>query len=82
MVTILEPGKLEPGKLEAAESTPTPVQPRPRGDRRAMSYTMPFPGVRYYAFSPQPLAEDWLADLEETRQTLPVKLIDERVILL
>ena len=77
MVTILEPRKLAP-----AESAPTQAQPRKMGDRRAMSYSMPFPGVRYYAFSPQPLTEDWLTGLEKVRETLPVKLIDERVILL
>ena len=82
MVTILEPGKLEPGKLEPAESASAQVQPRSMGDRRTMTYSMPFPGVRYYAFSPQPLAEDWLSALKKVRQTLPVKLIDERVILL
>ena len=77
MVTILEPGI-----LDAAESAPSQVQPRNGGDRRAMTYSMPFPGVRYYAFSPPPLAEDTLTDLGKVRETLPVKLIDERVILL
>ena len=77
MVTILEPRNPAP-----AESAPTQAPPRHLGGKRAMSYSMPFPGVRYYAFSPQPSAEDWLTGLEKVRQTLPVKLIDERVILL
>ena len=77
MVTIQERGKTAP-----EESAPTEARRKNMGDRRAMSYSMPFPGVRYYAFSPEPLAEDWLTDLERVRQTLPVKLIDERVILL
>ena len=92
MVTILEPGQLGPGRLEpgvletgrleVAESAPAQVQPRNMGDRRAMTYSMPFPGVRYYAYSPEPSVEDWLPALKTVRQTLPVKLIDERVILL
>ena len=77
MVTIQERGKTAPEESALAE-----VRRENMGDRRAMSYSMPFPGVRYYAFSPEPLAEDWLTDLEKVRQTLPVKLIDERVILL
>lgn len=77
MVTIQEPGKTAP-----EESAPAEVRRKNMGGRRAMSYSVPFPGVRYYAFSPEPLAEDWLTDLQNVRQTLPVKLIDERVILL
>ena len=77
MVTIQEARKTAP-----EESAPAEARRENMGDRRAMSYSMPFPGVRYYAFSPEPLAEDWLTDLKNVRQTLPVKLIDERVILL
>ena len=77
MVTILEPRE-----SVHVESAP-PSTPREHvAPRQAMTYSMPFPGVRYYAFRPEPPQEFPLKVLDTIRQTLPVKLIDERVILL
>ena len=47
-----------------------------------MAYTMPFPGVKYYAFEPRRRVEYPLPDVATIRPTLTVRLIDERVILI
>ena len=73
MVTILEPREAIPA--EPAPLTET-VSPRP-APRREWGYSMPCAGVKYFAFRPGPRAVPAPAP-----QFLPVKLIDERVILL
>ena len=73
MVMILDPKETIP-----VESAPEPVGRQLTGQYREWTYSMPFAGVRYYSYQPRPR----LPDLDTIRPTLPVKLIDERVILL
>ena len=71
MVTLLEPREVVP-----AEPAPLMEPMPPRAVRRQeWGYSMPCAGVRYYSFRP----------VERPRpvpEFLPVKLIDERVILI
>lgn len=71
MVTILEPRETIPAEPVPLADTALPPQAR----RYEWGYSMPCAGVRYYSCravrEPQPVPE-----------FLPVKLIDERVILL
>ena len=71
MVTLLEPREVVP-----AEPAPLTEPMPPRAVRRQeWGYSMPCAGVRYYSFRPQ-------AKPQPTPEFLPVKLIDERVILI
>ena len=72
MVTILEPREaipVEPAPLMETVSPPRPVP------RREWGYSMPCAGVRYYSYRP-------VRESRPVPEFLPVKLIDERVILL
>ena len=77
MVTILDPRETVP-----VEPAPLAVAPPPPRERGFMAYTMPFPGVKYYAFEPRRRVEYPLPDVAIIRPTLTVRLIDERVILI
>ena len=77
MVTILDPVETIPVEL-----TPVAEAPQPRWEQGFMAYTMPFPGVKYYAFEPRRRVVYPHPDVATIRQTLTVKLIDERVILI
>ena len=71
MVTILEPREVVPAEL-APLMEPMPRRAEPRQE---WGYSMPCAGVRYYSFRP----------VEKPRpvpEFLPVKLIDEKVILI
>ena len=71
MVTILEPREIAPAELPPVLE----AQPPRTALRQEWGYSMPCAGVRYYSFRP----------VERPRpvpEFLPVKLIDERVILL
>ena len=73
MVTILEPRE-----VISVEPAPVREQMPPRTARPyEWGYSMPCAGVKYFAFRPGPRAVPAPAP-----QFLPVKLIDERVILL
>lgn len=72
MVTILEPKVDIPVEPILEEQ-----EPKPRGGYMEWRYSMPFVGVKYYCFRPEPLPKSKAAD-----KPLAVELIDERVILL
>ena len=73
MVTILEPREVIP-----VESAPAPEPLRPRMERRMeWGYSVPCAGVKYFTFRPETQPAP-----AAVPQFLPVKLIDERVILL
>lgn len=78
MVTILEP------QLEVSvEPVPLPEEVQPKGGYLEWRYTMPFAGVRYYSFRPNPVAGNKaLKPAEAEPVRLAAQLIDERVILL
>lgn len=78
MVTILEP------QLEVSvEPVPLPEEVQPKAGHLEWRYTMPFAGVRYYSFRPNPVAEnESLKSAETAPVRLAAQLIDERVILL
>lgn len=71
MVTILEPREAIPAEPAPLMET---VSPRP-APRREWGYSMPCAGVRYYSYRP-------VREPRPVPEFLPVKLIDERVILL
>lgn len=82
MVTILEP------RTEVSvESIPPRVEPRQEKGYLEWRYSMPFAGVKYYSFCPEPRP---LRDRRDTSErvndgvvvVLAAQLIDERVILL
>lgn len=77
MVTILHPGETVPLRPD-----PMAEEPRAGQERGFMAYSMPFPGVKYYAFEPRAKTEYPLPDVGIVRETLTAKLIDERVILI
>ena len=71
MVTILEPREAIPAEpVPLAEA----VSPRP-ARRYGWGYSVPCAGVRYYSYPP-------VQEAQPVPVFLPVKLIDERVILL
>ena len=78
MVAILEP------QVEVSvEPDPLPEEVQPRGGYLEWRYTMPFAGVRYYYFRPNPVAgNESLKPVETEPVRLAAQLIDERVILL
>lgn len=80
MVTILEPRETIfeelPQLVEHVE------QPPPRREPGFMAYTVPFPGVKYYAFEPRRHIEIPLHGVTAIRETLTARLIDEKVILI
>ena len=78
MVTILEP------QLEiSVEPVPIPEEVPPKAGYLEWRYTMPFAGVRYYSFRPNPVTATHPAERAETAPVrLSAQLIDERVILL
>ncbi len=71
MVTTLEPGKTIP-----VESAPAPEAQRPETGAQEWCISMPFAGVRYFAFRPAPPAPERYA----ARQTIPVELIPVELI--
>ena len=78
MVTILETKETVP--VESAR-VPDALQPRPAEtgrQAREWRYSMPFAGVRYFSFGPDPRP----TAQETNGQALRAELIDERVILL
>lgn len=78
MVTILEP------RIEVSvEPVPLPEEVQPRAGYMEWRYTMPFAGVRYYSFRPNPAAGNKSPEPAEAAPVrLSAQLIDERVILL
>ena len=82
MVTILEP----PVDISVGPvSPPQELQPKPRA--LEWRYAMPFAGVKYYSFRPEPSLpkaelRDSQAEGSSAPKPLAVELIDERVILL
>ena len=78
MVTILEP------QVEVSvEPVPLPEEVPPKAGYLEWRYAMPFAGVRYYSFRPNPAAGNKSLEPAETAPvTLSAQLIDERVILL
>ena len=78
MVTILEP------QLEVSvEPVPLPEEVQPKAGYLEWRYTMPFAGVRYYSFRPNPVIRKESPEPAETAPArLSAQLIDERVILL
>ncbi len=82
MVTILEPREvisIKPAPVQEPAPLPEPVQER--GRRYAWGYSTPCAGVRYYSYLPAGKPRT-VPPAPAQMAPLPVKLIDERVILL
>ena len=77
MVTILDPRETVP-----VEPTLPRKESQLRRERGFLAYSVPFPGVKYYAFEPGSRSGIPMPDVNLVRPTLTATLIDERVILL